>query len=78
MAVVTISGKRKRDIFRVKRDIDDFKVVDGKLSGQEQPKMKRIGEKLFFSPETTVNPTMYLKDGEKIMVNTDTKEVRIR
>jgi hypothetical protein len=62
----------------VKRDIDNFKVVDGKLSAPEQPKMKRIGEKLFFSPDTTVNPTIYLKDGEKIMVNTDTKEVRIK
>jgi hypothetical protein len=76
--MVTVSGKRRRDIFRVKRDIDNFKVVDGKLSAPEQPKMKRIGEKLFFSPDTTVNPTIYLKDGEKIMVNTDTKEVRIK
>jgi hypothetical protein len=57
--MVRISGKRRRDIFRVKRDIDDFRVTNGKL-------------------ESYKGKSYWLKDGEKVMFNTDTKEVRIR
>jgi hypothetical protein len=58
MAMVTISGKRRRNIFRVKRDIDGFRVSGGVLE--------------------TVDHSFYVETGEKIMYNTDTKEVRIK
>jgi hypothetical protein len=77
MAMVTISGKRRRDVFRVKRDIDGFRFTNDKIEAVSNPNMKNESNKLWFNPDANVGESVYLRTGEKIKYNTVTKEVRI-
>jgi hypothetical protein len=58
MVMVKIKGRQRRSQWKIKRDIDGFRVNEGTLE--------------------TTDHSFYLEKGEKIMYNTDTKEVRIR
>jgi hypothetical protein len=51
--MVRISGKRRRDVYRVKRDIDDFRVTSGKLESYKgKSYWLEDDEKVMFDTDT--------------------------
>jgi hypothetical protein len=50
--MVKISGRRRRDIFRVKRDIDGFRVNEGTLETVDHSYYVETGEKVMYNTGT--------------------------